>query len=102
MGPDLGQIILLVVVMAGIFVLSWLATKYLGRRLGTSSSARMKVVERLGLGRDRQIALVKVGDRHYMVGITGHQISFSQPVDLESSDMKTQLERAMVHDGNES
>lgn len=70
--------------MGGIFVLTWLSTRFLAKRLpGGGKHGQMQVIERLPLGRDRQIALLRVGNEHYLVGLAGQQISFSQPVRLE-------------------
>ncbi len=90
---DAGQIIWLVVVMVGIFALSWLATKFLSKRLpGSSKTNHMKIVEKLSMGKDRQVLLVKVGEEHFMVGVAGQQISFSQPVKLDATVPPTYAE----------
>ena len=79
------EIVTLVLVMAGIFGLTWLTTRFLAKRLpGGGKSSHMQIVERLSLGKDRQVALIKVGNEHFMVGIAGQHISFSQPVQLDS------------------
>lgn len=82
---DALQIITLLLVMGGIFALSWLATRFLAKRLpGGGKTGHMHIIERLPLGRDRQVALLKVGEDHILVGITGQKISFSGPVRLQS------------------
>lgn len=71
--------------MAGIFGLTWLTTRFLSRRLpGGGRGGNMQVIEKLTLGKDRQIALVKVGDEHFMVGLAGQNISFSQAIRLDA------------------
>ena len=79
---DFFQIVTLVLVMAGIFGLTWLSTRFLAKRLPGSGgkTAKMQIIEKLTMGKDRQVVLIKVGDEHFMVGVAGQQISFSQPV----------------------
>ena len=76
---EIGEILVLILVMAGIFALTWLTTRFLSRRLpGGGKTRHLQIIEKLPVGKSQQIALVRVGDEHFMVGISGQQISFSQ------------------------
>lgn len=90
--------------MAGIFAATWLTTRFLARRLpgGGGKGSQMQVVERLPLGKDRQVALLRVGSEHYLVGISGQQISFSQQVRLAAQDGQDTLTFAEVLEKGES
>jgi flagellar biosynthetic protein FliO len=96
---EIGEIISLVLIMAAIFALTWLTTKFLSKRLpGSGKTSRMQVVERMPFGKDRQVVLVKVGEEHILVDVTGQQISFgpavrvSQPVPADMHAVNAESE----------
>lgn len=95
------QIITLILVMLGIFGLTWLTTRFMAKRLpGGGRSGHLQIIEKLQVGRDRQIALIKAGNKHYMVGIAGQQISFSQPVEIDSPTY-SEIQDKVNHDQEE-
>lgn len=59
-----------------ILYLAYVVTKYIGRGVGINTrSGCMKVRDQIVLGRDRAAAIVQIGTRFFLVGITGTQIS---------------------------
>lgn len=87
------------IIVAFIIYLSYLASKYLGRGMGRSGNSRyMRVIDQLPLGQDRHIAVVQVGGRYLLVGVTAGQISILSeikdeelfPLAPEEEDSKTQ------------
>lgn len=82
-----GQTAAVFLAMLGVFALTHVLTRVLSRRFGTvRPSARLQVVERLSLGKDRQILLVRAGDTVHLVGLTAQQIQFGPSVE---QDLKT-------------
>ena len=60
---------------------SYLASKYIGRGLSKSSSSRyMRLIDQLTLGQDRHIAVIQVGGKYLLVGVTAGQISILSEV----------------------
>lgn len=59
-----------------ILYLAYVVTKYIGRGVGAGArSGCMRVRDQIPLGRDRAAAIVQIGTRFFLVGITGSQIS---------------------------
>lgn len=86
--------------MAGIFALTWVTTRFLSKRLpGGGRTGHMQIIEKLSLGKDRQVALVKVGEEHFMIGVAGQQISFSPAIRLNQPEMAETSEDAAVSTG---
>lgn len=88
--------------MVGIFGLTWLTTKFLSKRLpGGGKTSKMQIIEKLTMGKDRQVVLLKVGEEHFMVGVAGQQISFSQPVLLNTAKY-SDIQEKVYNDQNNS
>ncbi|GAA5316919.1 MAG: flagellar biosynthetic protein FliO [Candidatus Pelagadaptatus aseana] len=89
-GDHIGQVVVaLMFVVAMIFALAWFFKK-----MGHGSlvgSQHIKLVANMPLGTRERIALVEVGDKQLLLGITAHQIntlhSFDEPV-VSSDDPK--------------
>nr|WP_317378094.1 flagellar biosynthetic protein FliO [uncultured Faecalimonas sp.] len=59
-----------------VIYLSYLCSKYVGKTMNRSSSSTyMKLVDQIVLGQDRHIAVVEVGEKYLLVGITAGQIN---------------------------
>jgi flagellar biogenesis protein FliO len=79
--------------MLMVFGLAYVVTRYLSGRSGSGQSrGQIKILERVGVGKDRQILLVQLGSEYFLAGVTGQSIQFSPPVHPE--DFATQLEKA--------
>ena len=69
------------VIVACIIYLSYLASKYVGRGISKGSNSRyMRLIDQLALGQDRYIAVVQVGGKYLLVGVTAGQISILSEV----------------------
>ena len=67
-----------------IIYLSYLASKYIGKGLGRNGSSRyMRLIDQITLGQDRHIAIVQVGGKYLLVGVTSGQISLLSEVSDE-------------------
>ena len=63
-------------VLAGVVVLAYLASRYLGlRAAGLVQGRKMQVLEVLSVGPRRQVCLLKVGARVYLLGLSDQFIS---------------------------
>ncbi|SDN19861.1 FliO/MopB family protein [Acetanaerobacterium elongatum] len=65
-----------VLLIIGIVVLAFYSTKWLGKRVGTPLSGKyLAVVDRITLGQDKSIAIIKVNDKYLLVGIASSGIT---------------------------
>ena len=67
----LGIILVLLLVLGGCYLVTRWAGVGLGGSLGRGS-ARMQVVERLAVGRDQALLVVRIGERHLLLGSTAN------------------------------
>ena len=71
------RVIATFIAVALIIYLSYVASKYIGGSLKRSSSSRyMRLLDQVTLGQDRHIAIVQVGAKYMLVGVTAGQVSF--------------------------
>jgi len=89
-GVSLGAELLKVVGFLGLLVFACaLCLKLWGRRGLQRKSARLEVVDSLGLGGNRVICLVRLGKSHILLGVTDHNVNF----------LKDYLERDLIDAG---
>ncbi len=75
-----------ILLIIGIVVLAFYSTKWLGKRAGAPQSGKyLAVVDRIALGQDKSIAIVKVKDKYLLVGIASGSINVL--CELNSEDM---------------
>ena len=83
----LGQTVLyLALISFGLYAfLKWVFPRMFGRKgMGGSS---MKLVDRLPIGGNRSVCIVKAGHKHYLIGVTDGQIQLLS--ELEDEDVET-------------
>lgn len=68
------------VLLAAWFLLKWLGGASLARR----STRQIQVLDQVGLGPDKQLLLVRVGDHTMLVGMTAHAIEKLCEVDPDT------------------
>lgn len=74
--------VLVLVVMAAVIAAAYFTTRWIaGGAVRMQKGSRMRVVDRLPLARDRYVAVVEVGGRYYMLGVSGSQITMLGEVD---------------------
>ena len=71
----LGIILALLLVLGGCYLVTRWAGKGMGGGLG-GGSARMRVVERLAVGRDQALLVVRVANRYLLIGSSPSGFSF--------------------------
>lgn len=72
------------IIVALILYLAYVSTKFIGK--GVSLKARsgcMRIRDQIAMGRDRSAAIVQIGTRFFLIGITASQISLLSEVDEE-------------------
>ena len=78
------RVIATFIIVTFIIYLSYLASKYLSKGMGRSGSSRyMRMIDQLTLGQDRHIAVIQVGGKYLLVGVTAGQISILSEVEDE-------------------
>lgn len=71
------RVIATFIAVALIIYLSYIASKYIGKGLKRSGSSRyMRLLDQVTLGQDRHVAIVQVGGKYLLVGVTAGQINF--------------------------
>lgn len=76
------RVIITFAVTVLIIYLSYLFSRYVGRSMsGGGSSRYMRVVDQLTVGQDRQLAIVQVGDKYLLIGITAGEINILTEVE---------------------
>jgi len=72
---SVGKVVIFLLLIVGlILLLAWLVNKTQGQRLG-GGNAKLKMVAVLPLGMKEKIAVVQVGNKQLLVGITPQQIT---------------------------
>ncbi len=75
------RVIATFIIVAFILYLSYLASKYIGKGMSRGGNSRyMRVIDQLMLGQDRHIAVIQVGGKYLLVGVTAGQISILSEV----------------------
>lgn len=103
------RVIITFAAAALIIYLSYLSSKYIGKNMNKSSSSRyMRLIDQITVGQDRHIAIMQVGDKYLLVGITAGQINVlsemqdedllplspeSQGTGVKSPDFKEMMEK---------
>ncbi len=82
---DIFTTIFYIIVTIGVFVLTYYATKFLAKRVGAIAKTKnMQIMERIALGKEKQIAILRVGDEYFLVGTTGNTIQIGSPLKDET------------------
>ena len=92
------MIMALLGVLALVFLIFW-ATKKLNRRVVTSDSRNMKILERINLGPDKMLLLVSVRGKCMVLGVTNGRIE--KVHELEESEEQL-IEKKDENGGNPS
>jgi len=81
------QLIVIVVVMAFVFYLSYLFSRYMSKgALKINAAKHMKVIDKLAVGQDRYILIVKITDKFFLISATGQSVQILQELDGDGLD----------------
>ncbi|MFA9381523.1 MAG: flagellar biosynthetic protein FliO [Acetanaerobacterium sp.] len=65
-----------ILMVVAIVVLAFYSTKWLGKRMGGAVKSRyLSVIDRVSLGQDKYIAVVKVGEKHLLIGVSSGSVT---------------------------
>lgn len=82
MFDDALNLIEIILVLAVVFWLAWYVTRFIAKRSGAKSAGRfMRVVDRLALGADKSLLLVKIGRQYSVIGMSGHEMRLIRTLD---------------------
>lgn len=73
----------------GLIFLTKYCAKWLNKRVRISSSATVKILERVNLGPDKALMIVSVAEKYMLLGVTQEHIE--KIADLEKDDIKNLL-----------
>lgn len=89
------RVIITFLAAAFIIYLSYVFSRYIGRGMNkSSSSSYMRLVDQITVGQDRYIAIMQIGEKYLLVGITAGQINMLTELKEE--------ELLMISPGNEN
>lgn len=67
----------------GLIVLTYVSARWLNRRVNLSGSRSIKVLEKAVLGQDKMLAVVQIGEKLMLLGITDGHIDKLSDLDKE-------------------
>ena len=82
MGLNILWVILSLVGVLGLFFILVYATKKLNTGIGYVNGNRMKVVDRISLGREGMLVVVSVAGKLMLIGVTGQHIEKLADIDM--------------------
>jgi flagellar biosynthetic protein FliO len=82
MGLDVLWVVLSLVGVLGLFFILVYATKRLNSGIGYVNGNRMKIVDRVSLGRDGMLVVVSVAGKLMLFGVTGQHIEKLADIDM--------------------
>ncbi len=92
---DALDLVWIVLVLALVFYLTWLVTRFVAvRSKGKAAGRLMRVVDRLNIANDKCILLVKVGEEYCVIGVTGHEMRLLKTLSAEETESVEQQDGA--------
>lgn len=86
-GEDIWGIVEAILVILVILFLAWYVTRFISLRArGKLAGRHMRVVDRLTVGNDRALLLVKVGAEYCVIGVTGHEMRLIKTLDPSEAE----------------
>lgn len=88
---EIGALLGMLAAVLGVLVLAWLFTRYLARRapgLGgflPGRSGKLRLLERMPLGREQFLAVVQAGEIYLLLGVTGSGVSLLRELSAEEA-----------------
>lgn len=81
----------IVLSLAAVLGLMWMMARASRRKLGVRSGASLSVLARQQLSRNASVAVVKVGEKALVVGVTDGQVSLLSETDLDEFEAEAEL-----------
>ncbi len=89
---EIGALLGMLAAVLGVLVLAWLFTRYLaGHAPGLGGflpgkSGKLRLLERLPLGREQSLVMVRAGETVLLLGVTGREISLLRELSAEEAE----------------
>ena len=102
---EIGTLFGMLTAVVVILLLAWLFTRYLaGRtpgamRFSRNRDGRLQLLERMPLGREQYLAVVRAGETYLLLGVTGSQITLLRELSAEEASAWTEEETGVSPDG---
>lgn len=102
---EIGTLFGMLTAVVVILLLAWLFTRYLaGRTPGAVRFSRgrdggLRLLERMPLGREQYLAVVRAGERYLLLGVTGSQITLLRELSAEEALAWTEEEPGVSPNG---
>ncbi|MGE4282162.1 MAG: flagellar biosynthetic protein FliO [Clostridia bacterium] len=78
------EFLLGLIIFVCLLFLVYVTTRFIGQKASVAMrSAHMKIIETLSLGFDKNIHLIQVGDKYFLIASAGKSIEFLSEVDIE-------------------
>ncbi len=82
LSEEAGQAILLILIMALVLLAAYYTSRFLARSMrGGRKGANLQLLDQLYLGKDKFVALLQLGDKGYLVGISGQTVTALDKLD---------------------
>lgn len=82
------SVVFSLVMLVVVLVLTYLATRWMGKRFSVQGSAGMvKILDRVFVGQDKALMIIQVADKTMLVGMTAHNMT--KLCDIENPDSLT-------------
>ncbi len=101
---EIGTLLGMLTAVVVILLLAWLFTRYLaGRtsgamRFSRNRNGRLQLLERMPLGREQYLAVVRAGETYLLLGVTGSQIALLRELSAEEASAWTEEETGVSPD----
>lgn len=83
----------MVIVIGGVLLLAYWYSRFVGKSYGKMNSGRnLKILEQVRLGPDKQLILVKLQDRVYLLGVSQTGIQLLTELEGEYFGPETEIE----------
>lgn len=97
-GALISSLVLPLLAVVAMTVLAYAFTRWLSKKYRAMSAGKhLKVIERQPLGKDRELLMISVGGRAYVLGVTAHAVNAVCSFDV--SDLPPREEPASVQFG---
>lgn len=89
---EIGALLGMLAAVVAVLVLAWLFTRYLaGRTPGMTRffqgrDGKLRLLERLPLGREQYLAVIQTGETYLLLGVTGSQISLLRELSAQEAE----------------
>jgi flagellar biosynthetic protein FliO len=89
---DIVSIFVTLILFIAVIFLAIYSTKFIGKRFAVSMGGKnMKIIERIALGPDKMILLVKVAEKVMVVGVTTGQMTTLAEIDPETIEIEPEI-----------